>query len=51
MCKQNETPAGSALPTNGHLADAGGLWRTILLFTSFVVQTFFELAIKRCKPH
>jgi hypothetical protein len=48
MCKRNLL-VGSA-GSNGRKSGASARWRDVVLFASFVAHSFFELAIKRCRP-
>jgi len=49
MCKRNLLTASAVKASEGN-SGANGLWREVVLFASFVAQSFFELAIKRCRP-
>jgi len=51
MFKRNERSAAGARRAPGRKPGARRLWSEVVLLTSFAAHSFFELAIKRCKPH
>jgi len=51
MGKRNEKAVSGAARQSGRKPGAKVLWREVVVLTSFAAHSFFELAIKRCRPH